>query len=358
MCDRFHEPCRVRDFACGKQKGWCELLRGLTGFVATALLALVSGCISTVLEIDTRSVQPIPSKLVSNMNRKGMTAADPILIRIFKDESELEIWKLDRTDRYSLLKTYPMCRWSGKLGPKTKNGDRQAPEGYYHVSAGMLNPKSQYYLSFNLGYPNRLESALGYSGEALMVHGACSSSGCFALTDEGVAEIYAVAREALKGGQTAFQVQAFPFRMTPENMAKNRNDPNFAFWSNIKQGYDIFALTKRQPKVSYCGRRYEFDAEYEGGDPRDPLAPCPPLVNSEPPALVAKRDADLSAIETALAGGSVLSVHAYSDGGMHPSFRKLLESRGAVELSKKTSLTGVPISRPDAALADPHDVNE
>jgi murein L,D-transpeptidase YafK len=146
--------------------------------------------------------------------------------------------------------------------------------------------------------------------------------------------------------------------MTAENMAKNRNDPNFDFWVNIKQGYDIFEVTRRQPKVSYCGRQYTFDAEYDGGDPRDPLAPCPPLLNSEAPAVVAKRDSDLRAIEAAQVGGSALSVHAYSDGGMHPSFRKLLERRGAEELSKKTSLTGVPISRPDAALADPHNPNE
>lgn len=106
----------------------------------------------------------IPAKLVGEMAKKGMTPDSPVLIRIFKQESELEVWKQDRTGRYALLKVYPMCRWSGKLGPKTRTGDRQAPEGFYHVSTGMLNPKSQFYLSFNLGYPNRLEAALGYSG--------------------------------------------------------------------------------------------------------------------------------------------------------------------------------------------------
>lgn len=131
----------------------------------------------------------------------------------------------------------------------------------------MLNPNSEYYLSFNLGYPNKLEAALRYTGEALMVHGACSSSGCYALTDEGVSEIYSVAREALKSGQGSFQVQAFPFRMTAKNMAKNRSDSNFAFWSDLKQGYDIFEVTRRQPKVSYCEGRYVFDKEFEGGDP-------------------------------------------------------------------------------------------
>ncbi|MBT1160244.1 murein L,D-transpeptidase [Aminobacter anthyllidis] len=326
--------------------------------VLIALSAAISGCVSTVLEVDNKSGQPIPAKLVGEMSKRKMSPADPVVIRIFKEESELEIWKRDRTGRYALLKTYPMCRWSGKLGPKTKNGDRQAPEGFYHVSAGMLNPNSQYYLSFNLGYPNRLESALGYDGEALMVHGACSSSGCYALTDAGVAEIYAVAREALKGGQTAFQVQAFPFRMTAENMAKNRGDPNFDFWTNLKQGHDLFEVSKRQPTVSYCGRRYVFDAEFEGGEPRDPLASCPPQLNLEQPAVAAKRDADLRGMEAALAGDVTFSAHAYSDGGMHPSFRNQLKKRGAEELAKKTSLSEVPISRPDAALADPHNSDE
>jgi murein L,D-transpeptidase YafK len=328
----------------------------LAGLLALGLLT--AGCVSSVLEVDKRAIQPIPAKLTSTMNAKSMSPSGPIVVRIFKQESELEIWKRDRSGRYALLKTYPMCRWSGKLGPKTRNGDRQAPEGFYHVSGRMLNPRSQYYLSFNLGYPNKLEAALGYSGEALMVHGACSSSGCYALTDDGVAEIYAVVREALKGGQTTFQVQAYPFRMTPENMAKNRNDPNYAFWTNIKQGYDAFEVTRQQPKVSYCGRQYVFDAEFEGGEPSDPLAACPPNKNMENPAIAARRDADKRAVDTLLASGIAPRAHAYSDGGMHPSFRKLLELNGAKSLAKNTSRTSVPISRPDAALADPHSADD
>src|SRR5690606_21148493 len=188
---------------------------------------------------------------------------------------------------------------------------RQTPEGFYNISASMLNPASQYYLSFNLGFPNRLESALGYTGDALMVHGGCSSAGCYAMTDEGVAEIYAVVREALKGGQGAFQVQALPFRMTAANMAEYRNDPNMAFWKNLKEGYDIFEVTKRQPKVSACGGRYVFDAEFADGEPANPLAACPPMTVMQEPALIAKRDADMRAIELATAGAE-LSTHAYT----------------------------------------------
>jgi murein L,D-transpeptidase YafK len=327
--------------------------------IGVGLLAfMLSSCVSTVLSVDGKATQPIPAAVVAEMSKKSMSPSAPILVRIFKQESELEIWKKDRSGKFALLKTYPMCRWSGRLGPKTRDGDRQAPEGFYHVNAGMLNPDSQYYLSFNLGYPNRLEAALGHTGDALMVHGACSSSGCYALTDEGVAEIYAIAREALRGGQTIFQVQAFPFRMTPQNIAKNRNDPNIAFWTDLKRGYDIFELTRRQPKVSYCGGRYMFDKEFEGGEPRDPLAACPPAITDLSPAIASRTEADLQAADLLVSRGTALSAHSYVDGGMHPSFRKLLERSGEAALAKRTSLTSVPISRPSAALADPHSPRE
>ncbi len=331
------------------------MISRLLRLVSLALLAaLVSGCVSSVLDVDKKAAQPIPATLVNEMRKLGMLPADPILVRIFKQESELEIWKRDQTGRYALLKTYPMCRWSGKLGPKTREGDRQAPEGFYHVSAGMLNPNSQYYLSFNLGYPNRLEDALGYTGDALMVHGACSSSGCYALTDEGVAEIYAVAREALKGGQRAIQVQAFPFRMTPENMAKNRGNPNFDFWMNLKGGHDVFEVTRRPPKVSYCSGRYVFDARFENGEPADPLAACPPMATVKNPAVASRAEADWLAMEHLLSASATLSAHAYADGGMHPYFRELLARIGPEELSKRTSMSSVPVSRPEATLADTH----
>jgi murein L,D-transpeptidase YafK len=316
-----------------------------------AVLAFLGGCVSSTLDLAEKATQPVPAKLVNTMRAKGMSPSDPILVRIFKEESELEIWKREKSGRYALLKTYPMCRWSGKLGPKTRSGDRQAPEGVYRISAGMLNPNSQYYLSFNIGYPNKLESALGYSGEALMVHGACSSSGCYALTDDGVSEIYAVAREALKGGQSAFQVQAFPFRMTPRNMAAHRQDPNDGFWKQLKQAYDLFEVTRRPPEVGYCGRGYVFGPAGQSGLPDEPLAACPAVPTD--PAVASRQQADERAIATLVESGAPLRANAYADGGMHPSFRKLLESSGAQTLAKKTSRTAVPISRPDAVLTDP-----
>src|SRR3954463_16557559 len=130
-----------------------------------------------------------------------------------------------------------------QLGPKTTLGDRQTPEGFYAVGPAQMNPNSAYYLSFDIGYPNAFDRARGGSGSYLMVHGTCSSAGCFAMTDKGIAEIYALAREAFASAQQAFQFQAYPFRMTAENMAKHRLDPNIGFWRQLKEGADRFEAT-------------------------------------------------------------------------------------------------------------------
>ncbi|KAF0227397.1 MAG: hypothetical protein FD175_2740 [Beijerinckiaceae bacterium] len=327
--------------------------------LAAALIAgalLLAGCVTT--ETDNKHLQPIPPQLLSEMSAKGMNASDPILVRIFKKESELEVWKRDHSGKYALLKTYPMCRWSGQLGPKKREGDRQAPEGFYSVAPELMNPRSQFYLSFNLGYPNSLERSLGYSGSALMVHGACTSAGCFAMTDGGVAEIYALAREAFSGGQKNFQVQALPFRMTPENMAKHRNNPNVAFWRNLKEGSDHFEATRQPPRVASCGRRYVFDPK-EGAGPFTPGAPCPAY--EEDPAIVAavadKKAEDEKRLADLVAKGAPAMSFAHVDGGMHPSFRSLLKTVGPERLQAMTS-GRVEVSRPDAALLDPFNALE
>lgn len=318
-----------------------------------AVGAALTGCMA----LDDLSSAPpkLSSKMVAEMKRKNMTPESPVLVRIFKQESELEVWKMTKTGTYALYKTYPMCRWSGKLGPKTKIGDRQAPEGFYSVAKGQLNPNSQYYVSFNLGYPNRLESALGYTGEALMVHGACSSSGCYAMTDQGVGEIYAIVAKSLEGGQDKFQVQALPFRMTAANMEANRGDPNMSFWKTLKEGYDAFEMTHRQPKVSMCGGRYVFNREFEGGEPASPLAACPAVTNQLEPQAMARIEADEKRFDSIMTSAlpESSSVSAYVDGGMHPSFRELLKRDGAKKLAASISGTKYPISRPEAALADP-----
>jgi murein L,D-transpeptidase YafK len=245
----------------------------LIGIVGAAALFL-AGCNTAYRALNTKAYRPIPGPTLALMKEKGMTRRDPILVRIYKEESELEIWKKRQSDgRYALLKTYEICRWSGTLGPKKTEGDGQAPEGFYSVTPGQMNPNSQYFLAFNIGYPNAYDRSLGRSGKHLMVHGDCLSKGCYAMTDEQIAEVYAIAREALVNGQPSFQVQALPFRMTAENMARRRDDKNFAFWKNLKEGADHFELTKLEPKVDVCGHQYVFDATTSGSF--NPNAACP-----------------------------------------------------------------------------------
>ncbi|PZR82969.1 MAG: hypothetical protein DI537_35630 [Stutzerimonas stutzeri] len=329
-------------------------LRFSTLHVAFALLLgtfALSGCVTG--EGDERHLQPLPARLISEMSGKGMSQSDPILVRIFKKESELEVWKRDRSGQYALLKTYPMCRWSGQLGPKKREGDRQAPEGFYAVTADLMNPRSQFHLSFNLGYPNSLEKSQGATGSALMVHGACTSSGCFAMTDEGVTEIYGLAREAFAGGQRSFQVQALPFRMTPENMARHRNNAHFAFWQNLKEGSDHFEATKQPPKLAVCGRRYVFNAK-DGSASMTPGAPCP-VIELDPqvqPLVSQRQDRDQARFAELVSAGAPAMSYAYLDGGMHTSFRAMLKNLGPERMQPMVA-GKVEISRPDAALADP-----
>src|SRR5438477_4845259 len=242
---------------------------------------MLAGCNSDEVSLATnaKANQPVPPKLIQAMVEKTMDQQSPMLDRLIKQEAELKDWKQDRTGRFALLKTYPICRWSGDLGPKVREGDRQAPEGFYSISPGQMNPQSAYYLSFNTGYPNAFDKALGRSGSELMVHGDCSSRGCYAMTDEQISEIYSLGREAFFGGQRGFQFQAYPFRMTAKNMARHRNNPNLPFWKMLKEGSDHFEVTHLEPKVDVCEKHYVFDAEQDPNVTKplnfNPVGKCP-----------------------------------------------------------------------------------
>jgi hypothetical protein len=122
---------------------------------------------------------------------------------------------------------------------------------------------------------------------------ACSSAGCYSMTDESAGEIFALARDAFKGGQRSFQIQAFPFRMTPENFAKHRGDPNMAFWEELQVGYDLFNLTKVPPKVDVCDGHYVFKDDTGNATVKGP-GKCPVFTGPESVAvaLTAKIAAD------------------------------------------------------------------
>ena len=314
-----------------------SVVRALLTSAAIAAATALAGCNTDSLTTvsSERALRPLSPEMARDLEKKNMPKESPILVRLFKEESELEIWKQDATGRFALLKTYPICRWSGELGPKIREGDRQAPEGFYTISPGQMNPNSSYYLAINLGFPNEFDRAWGRTGDFIMIHGICSSRGCYAMTDEQIGEIYALARESFFGGQQTFQVQAYPFRMTPLNMARHRTNPNMAFWKMLKEGYDHFEVTRLEPKVNVCEKRYVFDAEPVATRPDvtpPPLhfsaaAHCPVYqVSPEIAAAVAEKSKqdEVELAELVRKGTPVAPIRTGADGGMHPVFQAAL----------------------------------
>lgn len=224
-----------------------------------SIIVGLGGCESIYLGVPSH-LKPVGSVLEWKMEQRDMDQDAPIMVRIFKEENELEVWKKNRSGKYGHLSTFAICAWSGNLGPKFKEGDRQSPEGFYSVGPQHMNPNSSYHLSFNMGYPNSYDKAHRRTGSHLMVHGACSSRGCYAMEDPQIEKIYALARDAFKGGQKEFQVQAYPFRMTAANLAPRVGSPHFEFWKNLKEGYDHFEISKVPPKVNVCEKTYVFNA--------------------------------------------------------------------------------------------------
>jgi murein L,D-transpeptidase YafK len=258
----------------------------VSALAVAAALAGLGGCslplddIGAVLKTGT-----IRASTLQRMASLNMDRAAPILLRIYKTESTLEVWKQDRDGRYALLESYPICKFSGKLGPKISEGDRQAPEGFYEITPAQMNPLSREYLAFNIGFPNAFDRSLKRTGSVVMVHGGCHSIGCYAMTDRHMDEIYALIGEAFNGGQDKVQLQAFPFRMTAENLAAHAdNNPHAAFWAMLKDGSDAFLKEGKPPTVAVCGHRYVFNPA-TGVTDLDPSAPCPPGVG---PDLVAE----------------------------------------------------------------------
>ena len=178
-----------------------------------------------------------------------------VFIRIFKQDSVLELW-LKGAKRYELFRSYPICAFSGALGPKTMEGDGQAPEGIYHVGLRQMNPASRFHLSFNLGYPNAYDQAHGYTGSALMVHGNCVSIGCYAMTDAKIEEIYTLMTRAFAAGQASIPVHAFPFRLTAQAMSEHSSHPSIEFWRELQPIYQAFEDNLLPPNVQVRAGRY------------------------------------------------------------------------------------------------------
>ncbi len=205
-----------------------------------------------------QAVQRAVAQLEPQLAAKEMQLGQAAFIRVFKQEEELELW-LEKDGQMELFKTWPIAKFSGHPGPKTKQGDNQAPEGFYFVPPNQLNPHSSYHLSFNLGYPNRYDRTHGYTGNYLMVHGNSVSIGCYAMTDPVIEEIWTLMDAAYRQGQPFIRVHIFPFRMTPDNMDRHGGGPWHEFWKNLQEGYLSFESTGKVPNVEVKNSRYVFE---------------------------------------------------------------------------------------------------
>jgi murein L,D-transpeptidase YafK len=230
------------------------------------LLTCMLSCEKRSTEMDTSS----PSReeasaakakptLEMALAEKNLQLGNKVFIRAFKEEKTLEFFiENPSTGRFELFRQYPIAAASGTLGPKLAEGDRQVPEGFYEVPPSAMNPNSRFHLAFNIGYPNALDRSLSRTGSAIMIHGDRVSVGCLAMTDELIEEIYTLCEAAHQGGQGAFAVHIFPFRMTAQRLAMEKNSQWHAQWTNLKEGYDHFERDQRTPRVIAKGGRYHF----------------------------------------------------------------------------------------------------
>ncbi len=242
-------------------------------FLLAALALILAACSSRTPETqrDSRLIRRPPNPtLQDRLEARGFRFGAPAFIRIFKKEEVLEVWLQKDSGEYALFLDYPICIYSGELGPKTREGDKQSPEGFYTVGREAMNPNSQYHLSFNLGYPNAYDRAHGYSGSMLMVHGKCVSIGCYAMGDRQIEEIYTLVGSALQRGQPFVRVHAFPFRMTDANLAAYSEHRWYDFWRMLKPGYDYFERYHQPPEIDVIGGQYALS----GRNPHPPVRPC------------------------------------------------------------------------------------
>lgn len=256
-------------------------------FLLAALALILAACSSRAPETqrDSRLIRRPPNPtLQDRLEARGFRFGAPAFIRIFKKEEVLEVWLQKDSGEYALFLDYPICIYSGELGPKTREGDKQSPEGFYAVGHEAMNPNSQYHLSFNLGYPNAYDRAHGYSGSMLMVHGKCVSIGCYAMGDRQIEEIYTLVGSALQRGQPYVRVHAFPFRMTDANLAAYSEHRWYDFWRMLKPGYDYFERYHQPPEIDVIGGQYALSDRNPHPAPRPgslPPARSTPVIPGE-----------------------------------------------------------------------------
>lgn len=242
-------------------------IRAMKAVLVTMMLVVLTACTPHKTHDNTSLTQentvfPDYTKmdLKEQMRHFGYALGAKVYIRIIKDEHVLELWMLKPDGKYHLYQNFPICAYSGGLGPKTRRGDKQSPEGFYTVTQRQMQPNSRFHLAFNLGYPNAYDRVHGYTGSYLMVHGDCTSIGCYAMGNSQIEVIYAIISAAQKQGQYAVPVAIYPFRMTEEKFQQYQHHRWFEFWSQLKPAWDYFEQKHQPPQVSVQGKQYVISA--------------------------------------------------------------------------------------------------
>lgn len=220
-----------------------------------SLVAVIPASLASVDRADAAR-QRVKPDLREALAEQGLAWGAPALLRIFKHESELELWLQGNQGRYRLVRTWPICRWSGDLGPKLIEGDGQAPEGFYIVDVAAMNPRSRFHLSFNLGFPNDHDRYHGRTGSFLMVHGSCVSVGCYAMGDATIEQIYTLVAASHAAGQSSVPVLAFPFRFTDGWQQRHAGSEWLDFWQQLADGDAAFVRTGQAPAIIVRDGRY------------------------------------------------------------------------------------------------------
>jgi murein L,D-transpeptidase YafK len=297
---------------------------------------------------DTPDVSQLSARLAS----KGLTKGSPIYIRIFKASSELELWML-KGDKYVLLDVYPICHWTGTIGPKLREGDRQSPEGFYSVGARQMRLVGRWRSAFNLGFPNPYDQLNKRTGSYILVHGGCSSTGCFAMTDGVQDEIYGLADAAHKQGQARFHVHVFPFRMTEENLAAHADSPWASFWQDLKVAFDTFERTRVPPRVAICGLRYSVTdgnpADRGEGSPLTVLRPARSASISDSGLVCHEEERPTNMVQTS----SLVSEAIQSDGREARQLKQRNETKAKSSTVERTTRRQAPRIREAAAKSAP-----
>ena len=226
--------------------------------------------------------------LQAELAQAGVTLGAPIYLRIFKSNGKdgafrtigsvqgvweerwfpnlkrawVELWVQGKDGSYQLLKSYPVCSYTGNLGPKRDTDDKQAPEGFYTIQRTGMNPNSAYYRSMDIGYPNAYDRLQRATGSQIKIHGMCISGGCFTMGEpqredhQHMEELYTLVKAAHAEGQTQVPVHIFPFPMTAENMALHAHSSWIRFWTMLKPAYDLFERQRIPPQVHVINGEY------------------------------------------------------------------------------------------------------